>query len=96
MWARPEEGSKGDQRIFDFGTNDIAYFALMLHYDGAGRSTRRCAITANYRFAERSLAAPGPRMGVWTHLAVTLSGTLAKLFVNGAVVDSSDHFAVAP
>ena len=81
-------------RVFDFGSSDIAYMALIPR-DGAGHL--RFAITGTTYFGEQSVAAPSALpTGRWVHLAMTLSGATGILYVDGQVAGRNDAIAFAP
>lgn len=93
LWVHWNAAST-NTRVFDFGSSDIAYLAL-LPRDGAGRL--RCAITGTHFYGEQSIAAGAALpTGRWVHLAVTLSGTVGTLYVDGAVAATNDTISFAP
>ena len=77
------------QRIFDFGANDNSYAMLTT---SANTGTVRFEITPNGAGERRDLDSPNPLpINVWTHVAITLDGRQAVMFINGraVAVDSS-------
>lgn len=79
------------QRIFDFG-NDTSHYLFLTPNSG---SSLRFAINngSGEQIVERAGALAS---GSWQHVAVTLSGSNAVLYVNGAQVASSTSFSIAP
>ena len=82
-------------RVFDFGTGTSAYMFL----------TPKNSITNVVRFAISADGIPGEQTingtaalpaGVWTHVAVSLSGAIGTLYVNGAAVGTNSAMNVAP
>src|SRR5262249_1472300 len=83
-WVNPQ-ATPTWSRIFDFGSGTGVYMFLAT---SAG-STPRFAITINGNAAgaEQVINAPSALLlGQWTHMAITLSGTTAKMYVNGVMV----------
>ena len=81
-WVLWREGNQW-QRILDFGNNTSQYFFIT---PNSGNNTLRFAITSGS--GERLIeTAPLPK-NEWVHVAVTLGGGEAKLYVNGELADS--------
>ncbi|WP_175948813.1 LamG-like jellyroll fold domain-containing protein [Burkholderia pyrrocinia] len=87
-------GGKRWARVFDFGSGTARY--MMLTPMG-GTGVVRFAISTNGSHGERRVDGKAPLpTGRWAHVAVTLSGTMATLYVNGSVVGSADDVIFAP
>lgn len=86
------DGGAAWQRVFDFG-NDTSHYLFLTPRSGTG--TLRFAINNGNgeQFIERAVTLPSRS---WQHVAVTLNGAVAKLYVNGAPVASSTSFSIAP
>ena len=81
-------------RVFDFGSSDIAYLALIPRDSGG---MLRFMVTGTTYFGEQNIVATSALpTGRWVHVAVTLSGTQGTLYVDGAVAGSSASIALAP
>lgn len=85
-------GGANWQRIFDFG-NDTSHYLFLTPNSASG--TLRFAINngAGEQIVERNgtLAARS-----WQHVALTLKGPTAILYVNGVAAASSSQFSIAP
>jgi Glycosyl hydrolase catalytic core/Concanavalin A-like lectin/glucanases superfamily/Putative Ig domain/Protein of unknown function (DUF642) len=79
------------QRIFDFG-NDTSHYLFLTPSSSSG--TLRFAI--NNGGGEQIIETTGMPSGQWRHIAVTLSGSSAKLYVNGVLATSSSSFTIVP
>ena len=82
------------ERIFDFGSGTGNYMMLTAR---AGSGKLRFAMTVNGGNGERVIdGAAALPTAQWVHVAVTLSGKNATLYVNGAVSGSNADMFLAP
>ncbi|HUN32893.1 MAG TPA: beta-L-arabinofuranosidase domain-containing protein [Trebonia sp.] len=91
-WVNPAANTEWS-RIFDFGTGTTAYMFLTVN---AGTGPR-FSITTSGSGGEQQLNY-GTRLpvGTWSHVAVTLSGGTATLYVNGTAVASNASVTLTP
>lgn len=87
-WA----GGNDWQRAIDFGTGTTNYLFLSPR---SGFATTRFAIRTP-AIAEQIIDAPPLVAGVWTHVAVTLSGTTGTLYINGVSAGTNAAMTLKP
>jgi len=81
-------------RVFDFGTTDIAYMALIPR-DASGRM--RFSASRSHYFGEQSITATGALpTGRWAHVAVKLMGNIGKLYLDGTQVGETTGIVITP
>ncbi|GGN88286.1 hypothetical protein GCM10010112_71640 [Actinoplanes lobatus] len=81
-------------RVFDFGTGTGAYLFLTPR---SSAGTARYAITSTGSGGEQRINAPAALpTGAWTHVAVTHTGNLGILYVNGAEVARNSALTLRP
>jgi len=85
------KGGANWQRLFDFG-NSTTHYLFLTPSSGAG--TLRFAIKNGG--AEQIVEAPALTQNQWRHVAVTLTGNTARLYVNGVQVASNNGMSIAP
>ncbi len=78
-------------RLFDFGSGTTSYMFLA---PVSGGNTVRYAI--NTGSGEQQLNGPALSAAAWHHLAVTLSGTTGKLYVDGVAVYTTNNMTLKP
>lgn len=92
VWVNRQSASAGNARVFDIGSSDIAYMALL-----ASPGTLRFASTGTTYFGEEGMASSvGLGTGTWAHVAVTRKGDTVTLYVNGQATGSIGGAQFAP
>lgn len=84
-------GTTAWQRIFDFGNGENEYMFLT-----PKSSSGYLYFGLKHAGNERVMVAPALTARTWTHVAVTLSATGAKMYVNGALVSQSAVITIRP
>ncbi len=81
-------------RVFDFGIGTGAYLFLTPR---SSAGSARYAITSGGAGSEQQINAPAALpTGVWTHVAVTHTGNLGVLYVNGAEAARNSALTIRP
>jgi DUF1680 family protein len=92
-WVRPTTIAAWS-RIFDFGSGTTSYMFLTPR---SGSGALRFAITTSGAGGEQQLNGPSAlTAGTWTHVAVTQTGNLGILYVNGVEVARNANLTIRP
>ncbi len=82
-------------RVFDFGTGTSTSMFLTPRAGGTGKV--RFAITTGGPGGEQQINGTSPLpSGDWTHVAVTLDGSVGTLYVNGVAVGTNSNMSLTP
>ncbi|HTL74620.1 MAG TPA: LamG-like jellyroll fold domain-containing protein, partial [bacterium] len=92
-WVKPTTVSTWN-RILDFGNNTTTYMFLS---PKSGSGTVRFAITTSGNAHEQQINGTAAlSAGAWSHVVVTLSGSVGILYVNGAPVGTNSAMTLNP
>jgi uncharacterized protein len=91
-WVNPAADTNWS-RIFDFGTGTTSYMFLTVN---AGQGPRFSITTGGSGGEQQVNYATALPLGAWTHVAVTLTGGTATLYVNGTAVASNGSVTLTP
>ena len=92
LWVYREPAARNTQ-IFAFGSTDVAYMMLCPH-DGADH-LRFMTSRVQY-WSEQSVSANPLPTGRWVHVAITLSGAVGTLYVDGSPIASHNEIWITP
>ncbi|HYH04146.1 MAG TPA: LamG-like jellyroll fold domain-containing protein, partial [Bacillota bacterium] len=81
-------------RIFDFGSGTNAN--MFLTPRGSSNGVRFAITTGGYGSEQQINSQAALPTGVWKHVAVTKSGNVAKLYVDGVEVGSNSNMTLSP
>ena len=84
-------GGANWQRVFDFGNSTTHYLFLT---PGSGSGTLRFAIKNGG--SEQFVETASLLQNQWQHVAVTLSGTTARIYTNGVLAASNTGMSITP
>jgi autotransporter-associated beta strand protein len=84
-------GGANWQRIFDFGNSTTHY--MFLSPNAAGTNLRFAIRNGG---SEQTVQTAMPPIDSWQHVAVTLGGTTARIYVNGAQVAQNTGMSILP
>lgn len=92
VWVH-SENTAANTRIFDFGSDDVAYVALS---PLSGEKRLHFMASREQFWPAQPLNAPPLPTGRWVHVAVTVSGTVGTLYVDGSQVATSNEVWMTP
>jgi hypothetical protein len=85
------KGGSAWQRIFDFGSDQTKYLFLT-----PNPGTGQMRFTIKNVGAEQQLNTTILSVGKWTHVAVTLSASAARIYINGVLSTESNAITISP
>lgn len=91
-WLYSNKASQ-NSRLFDFGANDQRYMAFTPQ---AANDSCRFMMTKVSYFGEEAVSGSAIAAGAWVHVAITLAGSTAVLYVDGSEVARNEGMLFAP
>jgi len=92
-WIKPDALANW-QRVFDFGSSTTSYMFLTTRPSSTGGM--RFAIRTDSVVEQQVITAAKLTVGVWQHVAVTLVGNTATVYLNGVAVGSNANVTLRP
>ena len=89
-WIYPETTTT-DEAVLSFGNGSDQFANLLVRSGGLLRFTIQTA-SGSYKYIQTS----GITFNQWNHIAVTLDGNVAKLYINGVLKTTSSSFTYDP
>ena len=98
-WVKPTSNSNW-ARLFDFGTSatpgaNTGAYMFVAPRDGSG-NLRFSITTAGYNSEKLITTTTFPAAGVWSHVAVVLTGSTGTLYLNGTAVGTNSALTLTP
>jgi fibronectin type 3 domain-containing protein len=90
-WVYPVTNSMW-QRVFDFGNDTTNYMFLTTNAGGKVRFAIRTPSVGEQQVTSSTTLSTG----VWSHIAVTVSGSVGKLYINGVQVGTNTAMTLRP
>ncbi len=93
-WVKPDAANAW-ARVFDFGSGPGVNMYLTARAGTAGNPVR-FAITTGGAAGEQAVNGSALAIGAWTHVAVTLAGNTATIYVNGRAYATNTGVTLRP
>jgi len=87
-------GSSASQRVFDFGSDTTSYMEFTPNNGATGKP--RFAITTSGGSSEQTIDAASALTTGWHHVAVTLSGSIGTLYIDGQQAGQNTAITLRP
>ncbi len=92
-WVKPDAGTLNYNRIFSIGSTPTAGNTFDLGFNGGSNQLRT---QGNFDGNIAADATTALTLGVWNHLAFTMSGSQMKLYINGTLVQTKSCTNLPP
>lgn len=94
-WVKMDASSKGN-RLFDFGSNEGSNMVIIPGTGGTAGNVRYAIRTTSYEPSQTIGSSVALVVGEWYHIAVSQSGNLGILYVDGVEVGRNENLTKRP